>query len=182
VGAVAIDGESLWDSGHAWCEVFLHWGWVASDPTWGNGMFEEGKDIDAYWASLETDKVIPSVGRPTHITTGSIISVEGYAYGELDRLEFDELEEVSVEGEGFAGPSTVTHTREMWVVAGVTIFLGSTGLSFLLYRRIKRSRMQREIEASRQKYLQLGRLFCRYCGKRLPPEAIFCDQCGRRLE
>ena len=181
VGAVALEGESLWESGHAWCEVFLHWGWVPSDPTWGNGMLEQGKDIDAYWASLETDKVISSIGKPVHITTGSIISLEGYSTGELKELQFDKLEQVSVVGEGFAGPPEITHTRQVWIVTGVTIFLGTTGISLIIYRRIKKAKLEKELETARQPLSVLEPPFCRYCGNRLPSGALFCDRCGRRL-
>jgi len=144
-------------------------------------MLEEGKDIDAYWAGLEDEKAIPRIGRPMHITTGSIQEFEGMIFGNLKKIQFDKWEQVLVVGEGFAGPPTVTHDRQIWIATGVTVFLGTMGISFLTYRRMKMARMKRELEFSRQPYVPPGWLFCRYCGKRLPPAAIFCNQCGRRL-
>lgn len=183
VGAVAYNGESLWDLGHAWVEVYLHWGWVACDPTWGNGMLEQGKDIDAYWAGLQDDRAIPSMGRPMHITTGSIEELEGWTFGDLKKLQFDKWEQVSVVGDGFAGPPTETHTRQIWIATGFTFFLGTIGISFVIYRGIRRRRAKREerLELFEQPSVPSERLFCKHCGNRLSYGAIFCDQCGRRL-
>ncbi|MCR5664948.1 MAG: VWA domain-containing protein [Oscillospiraceae bacterium] len=125
-----------------------------------------------------TEKTVVSTVAKTGKTTVLEVDKNGDGKTDLTYEAKENGEGVRVKAKSASEKKGVPAPLLLTVIA---LLLAFEGTALVLIRRRKKAAAAAGPEETGTKAAPEARLYCRYCGAQLPPDAVFCGRCGKTL-